>query len=573
MPTSTQKTNASYSNSERITWLNENILTYQTNIKKRHFFNSMIGFTLQDSKLKNYSMSSILIPNESLGMAGMGQGTPSNISSIFSDWSMMSFLGRINYNYKSKYYLTASFRADGSSKFVQENKFGYFPSLSSAWNFSQENFMKPFKEVVHSGKLRLSWGVTGNNRVGEYDTYARILMQKVAWGYGTGIYDVFHGVYPFDNSLDNIGAIINGLPNKELKWETTSQTNAGIDLSFLNDRVSFTMDWYNKITSNLLLRASIPLSTGFASVMKNIGKVQNQGLEFTINTINIDNNKFKWTSNFNISFNKNKVLDLSENQLSLLTNASFDQNFISPNYIAKIGFPVGMMYGYKYEGTYKLEDFNVSNNSYKLKSGIPSFVSEANTQPGYPRYADLNEDGVIDTKDQTIIGRGDPIHIGGFTNNFEYAGFDLSIFLQWSLGSNILNANRLIFESGFNRRSNLNQFASYIDRWTFDNLQSDIPRVSSSSSNNVFSSRVIEDGSYLRLKTISLGYSINQHLLKKLKLTKVRMYVSTQNLYTLTNYSGFDPEVSVRNSALTPGLDFSAYPQALSINMGVNVIF
>jgi len=573
MPTSTQKTNATYSNSNRLTWLNENILTYQTNIKKKHFFNGMIGLTMQDSKLKMYGMQTILIPNESLGMAGMGQGTPSTMSSAFADWSMLSYLGRINYNYKSKYYLTASFRADGSSKFVKKNRFGYFPSFSAAWTFTQEKFMRDSKEVLNNGKVRLSWGSTGNNRVGEYDTYARILMQQLAYGTGAGMYDVFHGVYPVNNSLSNIGAILSGLPNKGLKWETTAQTNIGVDLGLLNDRINFTFDWYNKITSDLLLRASLPLSSGFASAMKNIGKVQNQGLEFTLKTINIKTSKFTWTTNFNIAFNSNKVLELSENQTSLLTNAPFDQNYISPNYIAKIGYPIGMMYGYVYEGTYKIEDFNVSNGSYLLKTGIPRYVSEANTKPGYPRYADLNDDGVIDTKDQTFIGKGAPMHIGGITNNFDYAGFDLSVFFQWSYGADILNANRLLFESGFNRRANLNQFASYVDRWTFENPESNIPRVSSSPSNNVFSTRIIEDGSFLRLKTVSMGYSFNKAALKKLKIDKIRVFVSGQNLYILTNYSGYDPEVSVRNSAITPGLDYSAYPRAMTLTGGVNVIF
>jgi len=573
MPTSTWKTNATFSNSDRKTWLNENILTYQTNIQKKHFFNGLLGMTMQESISKFYSMRTILIPNESLGMAGMGQGTPSTINSTFSDWSMISFLGRINYNYKSKYYLTGSFRADGSSKFSYQNRFGYFPSFSSAWNFTQEKFMRPVKHVLTTGKLRLSWGVTGNNRVGEYDTYSRIIIQQVAWGTGTGIYDVFHGVYPVNNSLSNIGSIISGLPNKDLKWETTAQTNAGADLTFFDDKISITVDWYNKITSDLLLRASLPLSSGFASAMKNIGKVQNNGLEFTINTVNYQDNKFKWTTNFNIAFNKNKVLELSENQQSLLTNAPFDQNFISPNYIAKVGYPIGMMYGYIYEGTYKLDEFNVSNSSHILKPGIPRYVSEANTKPGYPKYKDINNDGIVDTRDQTFIGRGDPIHFGGLTNNIEYAGFDLSVFFQWSYGSNILNANRLIFESGFSRRSHLNQYASYIDRWTFENADSDMPRVSSSPSNNVFSTRIVEDGSYLRLKTIALGYTFNNKLLNKIKLSKARVFVSGQNLHTWTKYSGFDPEVSVRNSALTPGLDFSAYPRAFSLNAGLNVTF
>jgi hypothetical protein len=266
------------------------------------------------------------------------------------------------------------------------------------------------------------------------------------------------------------------------------------------------------------------------------------------------------------------VLELTENQLSMLTNAYFDQQFTASNYIAKIGYPVGMMYGYIYQGTYKVEDFDYNGSTYTLKAGVPHYTSENNTQPGFPKYADLNNDKIIDSNDQTIIGRGAPIHTGGFTNNFEYKGFDMSIFMQWSYGSDLLNANRLMFE-GFGKKKEVNQFASYADRWTFDNQESNIPVVSASSSNGLFSTRVIEDGSFLRLKTITLGYSLNPKVLKKLKLTKVRGYVSAQNIFTLTNYSGYDPEVSIRNTALTPGLDFSSYPRAASMNMGVNVIF
>jgi len=569
---STDKVNATLATTERKTWLNENILTYQTNINKIHSFNTMVGMTMQESTNSYYSMKTINMPNESLGMAGMSSGMPSLIYSDLTDWSMISYLGRINYNYQSKYYLTASFRADGSSKFAKDNRFGYFPSTSLAWNFTEEEFMKPFSSVVKSGKLRLSWGLTGNNRVGEYDTYAQLMQLKASDGNFVSPTGVVHGIYPFNNNVSNVGTIPYSLSNKSLKWETTAQTNAGIDLAFLNDRVSFTFDWYKKVTSDLLFRATLPFSSGYGSVMKNIGKVQNQGIELTLNTTNVVTKKFRWTSNFNISFNQNKVLEMSENQLSLLTNAYFDNGYSSSNYIAKIGNPIGMMYGYLYEGTYKLEDFNKVGTNYVLKSGIPRYTSENNTQPGMPRYTDLNKDGVVDSNDQTIIGRGEPIHTGGFTNNFEYAGFDLSIFLQWSYGGNIQNANRLMFENG-SPRKDLNQFASYSDRWTFDNPTSDIPRAYNSTSNSLFSSRTIEDGSYLRLKTLSLGYTINPVFLKKVKMNKARVYVSAQNILTLTKYSGYDPEVSIRNSALTPGLDFSSYPRAFSMNMGVSISF
>jgi TonB-linked SusC/RagA family outer membrane protein len=571
-PISTDHVNASLLTSERKTWLNENTLSYQTTINKVHSVSTLAGITFQESDFNSYSLKAINIPNESLGMAGLSQGTPSQNTSLITNWSMVSYLARANYNYKSKYYLTASFRADGSSKFGPDNRFGYFPSASAAWNFTQESFMRPFRRVLQSGKLRLSWGEIGNNRVGEYDTFAQLMILQAASGNYSTINGIGHGVYPFNNVVSTVGAVPTTLGNKTLRWETTTQTNAGLDMTLLKDKITVNVDWYNKETSDLLLQATLPLSSGYATAMKNIGKVQNRGMEFTINTTNIKTKNFKWTSNFNISFNQNKVLELAENQETLMSNGYFDQGYTSPNYIAKIGMPVGMMYGYKYLGTYKTSDFNIIGGTYALKSGVARYVSENNTQPGMPHYADLNNDGVVDANDQTIIGRGDPIHIGGFTNNFDYAGFDLSVFFQWSYGNDILNANRLFFENGM-KKKDLNMYASYSDRWTVDNQESDIPRVSSSSSNNLFSTRIIEDGSYLRLKTVSLGYTLNQKVIKKLRISKARCYVSAQNLYTFSKYSGYDPEVSIRNSALTPGLDFSAYPRAATVTVGVNVGF
>jgi len=572
-PVSNDKVNATLSTSERKTWLNENILTYQANVDRKHFINALAGITMQESMYDFYSMKTINIPNESLGMAGMSQGTPNDINSILSSWGMMSYLGRFNYNYLSKYYFTASYRIDGSSKFAKRNRYGYFPSASLAWNFTEENFLKEYSYWLSSGKLRLSWGETGNNRVGEYDTYAQLLMLQGAQGNFSGINDITHGIYPFNNNVSSVGAIPGSLPNKDLKWETTTQTNIGMDVSLLKEKISLTFDWYNKITSDLLLNAALVPSSGHGAAMKNIGKVLNRGFEFTVNTTNIQTRKFRWTSNFNIGINKNVVLGLAENQLSMRTNAYFDQNFTSPNYIAKVGYPIGMMYGYIFTGTYKEDDFNSDGANYSLKPGVARYTAENNTQPGYPKYADLNEDGMIDSNDQTFIGRGEPKHVGGFTNNFEYAGFDLSIFFQWSYGADVLNANKLMFETGYNRRRDLNQFASFAGRWTPTNTDSDIPRVSASPSNNLFSTRLIEDGSYLRLKTLSLGYSLPKNVLDKLKLKKARIYVSGQNLFTWTSYSGYDPEVSIRNSALTPGLDFSSYPRAKSVNLGVNVNF
>lgn len=573
-PTSTDKVNAEVVRNERLTWLNENTITYQTNIKKKHFFNALAGVTFQNSDYEYYSFKTTHIPNESLGMAGMSEGQANTTSSSKSSWSMLSYLARLNYNFKSKYYATASFRADGSSKFSKDNRWGYFPSGSLAWTFTEENFMKPLKKWFSNGKLRLSWGLTGNNRIDEYEYYTLLQVLKAKQGDYISNGSIPSGVYPFNNDNTNVGAVPVSIINNDLKWETTEQWNLGIDLSFFDERISFTGDIYRKTTRDLLLEASLPLSSGFYSATKNIGKVRNDGLELTLNTVNVKTKDFTWTTNFNIAFNKNEVLELAENQSTLLTSATFDKDYNSqPSYIAKVGYPMGLMYGYIYEGTYKYDDFTQSGNSYTLKANVPHYTSESNTQPGMPKYKDMNGDGIIDTNDRTIIGRGLPIHTGGFTNSFEYKGFDLSVFFQWSYGNDILNANRLFFESSNNKSRELNQYASYADRWTPDNPDSDIPAATTSASNKLFSSRVIEDGSFLRLKTVTLGYTFPTKLIAKAKLSSARVYLAAQNLWTWTSYSGYDPEVSIRNSALTPGLDFSSYPRAYSVSFGVSLGF
>lgn len=572
-PTSTDKVNAQVIRNERLTWLNENTLTWQTNIKKRHFFNTLVGITFQNSDYEYYSIKATHLPNESLGMAGLSEGTLSSSSSVKSSWAMMSYLASLKYNYKSKYYATASFRADGSSKFSKKNRYGYFPSGSLAWNFMEEKFMKPFKNVLESGKFRLSWGLTGNNRIGEYDYYALLAMLKDRQGDYVSNGSIPSGVYPFDNNMGSVGIVPISLPNEDLKWETTEQWNLGLDLSFLAGRINVTADLYRKTTRDLLLDASLPLSSGYYSATKNIGKVRNDGLELSLSTLNYDAHGFRWSTDFNIAFNKNKVLELAENQYALTSAARFDQSYNSqPSYIAKVGMSMGMMYGYLYEGTYKYDDFIRSGNSYTLKSNVPHFASESNTQPGMPKYKDVNADGVIDSRDRTIIGRGLPVHTGGFTNNFAYKGFDLSVFFQWSYGNDIMNANKLFFENGAYKKD-LNQYASYADRWTPENPESNMPAATKSSSNNVISSRIIEDGSFLRLKTVTLGYTLPKAVITKAGLSNARVYLAAQNLWTWTNYSGYDPEVSVRNSALTPGLDFSSYPRAFTFSLGVNLGF
>jgi hypothetical protein len=362
--------------------------------------------------------------------------------------------------------------------------------------------------------------------------------------------------------------------NDNLVWERTAQLDLGMDIGLFDNRISFTADYYRKRTNDLLLDATLAASTGYGTAYKNIGAVSNRGFEFTLNTVNIETQHFNWSSGFNIAFNRNRVEELNYDQSSLTTRVgSWSSNFNASPYIALPGKQVALFYGYIFDGLYQYEDFDqLLNGTYVLKPTVQNNGEDASTiQPGFIKYKDINEDGVINANDQTIIGNPIPVHIGGFSNNFRYKQFDLNIFFQWSYGNELLNANKIVFE-GAERRANVNMLAEYANRWTSDNTSSMLP-VAGGYGPNFYSTRNIEDGSFLRLKTVALGYNLPSAALKQLKIKEVRIYTSAQNLVTWTNYSGLNPEVSVRNSALTPGFDWSAYPQSRTITLGLNVTF
>ncbi|NII27360.1 TonB-dependent receptor [Pseudoflavitalea sp. X16] len=559
--------NGSINNNVLSSWLNENTLTWNKRINKDHILNVVGGFTLQKTKTLIDGFSANRVPNESLGISGLDEGTPQVNFSSESEAAQASFLGRINYNLKSKYLFTVSFRADGSSKFALGNKWGYFPSGGIAWRLSEEKFMKnlPF---ISDAKLRASYGVTGNNRVADF-AYLSVLRQT---GFTNGSGNTTPGYYFGNAHIPGSAPVEVG--NKDLKWERTAQTDIGLDIGFLNNRIALTVDYYYKKTSDLLLNASMAPSSGYLTGFKNIGKVSNEGLEFTLNTVNINNKNFTWSTNFNISFNRNKILELNDNQPSLLTLLTWNDNFNNnPPYMARPGMPVASFYGYLFDGLYQLEDFDqLPNGSLVLRENVPTNGNDRGSiKPGFIKYVDLDGDGLITSGDRTVIGNPLPIHIGGFSNNFRYYNFDLNVFFQWSYGNDVLNANRVVFE-GAEARQNLNMFKSFENRWSPENTGSLIPAAGNSSP-NVLSTRVVEDGSYLRLKTVSLGYNIPVPVLKRIKIKSIRVYTAAQNLVTWTNYSGVDPEVSVRNSALTPGFDWSPYPKARTITLGVNVTF
>jgi len=541
-------------------YANENTLNFNFKAGKKNSFDILGGATIQANRQFIYGLAATKLPNEQLGFAGLDEGTPTKITSYKTNNNLVSFLTRTNYNYDSKYLVTFSMRADGSSRFSTENKWSYFPSGSIAWRLSREDFMKPLK-FVKDAKLRFSYGVTGNNRVSDFAYLSTLASDLTLY-------------YPF-NGLPTNSVIPNSLGNPNLKWETTSQSNLGLDVSLMEDKISFTADVYQKITSNLLLNAQLPPSSGFNQGYKNIGKVQNKGFEFSINSKNISQKQINWTTSFNISFNRNLVLALNEGQESLVSLINWDNQWRSlPAYIAKVGQPLGLYYGLIWDGNYQYSDFDVSGAGvYTLKSTVTSNTSVYNPkiQPGHIKYRDLNGDRIINDNDKTIIGDANPDFIGGFTNNFKFHNFDFNIFFQFSYGGDILNANKLVFE-GNSGRTFQNQFTTVLDRWTPTN-QNNIMFVAKGDGDRQYSSRVIEDGSYLRLKTIQLGYELPNNIMKRVKINSVRFYVSAQNLFTWTKYSGLDPEVSAYNSALTPGFDYSVYPRAKTLIFGANVNF
>lgn len=556
-PRTNEKVNGSITNYERTNFLNENTLTYNFKLKRGHRLKVLAGFTIQDTKYFSDGFTSINVPNESLGIAGLDEGEITKAPVTKTSNGLVSYLARAEYNYKSRYMLTVSYRADGSSKFPKDNRWAYFPSAALAWGFGEEAFMKNIK-WIDSGKLRVGIGATGNNRVSDFAALTSLTISPTS-GYTV-------------NNSPLKGVAPTTLGNSDLKWETTVQTNVGIDLSLFKERIMITADYYYKRTKDLLLNATLAPSMGFLRAYKNVGKVSNSGFEFTVNTQNITTKDFAWDTSFNISFNRNKVLGLNEDEPSLATRITWGNFNNAYPYIAIPGHPIAMFYGYLFDGIYQYSDFDKVGNEYVLKKGIPNNGNDrANIQPGDIKYKDINGDGVVDSYDLTIIGNPNPKFIGGMTNNFKYKNFDLSVFFQWSYGGEIMNANRIEFEGGDpTTRTSLNMFASVADRWTPDNPSNKLFRVGGQGP-TAYSNRTIEDGSYLRLKTITLGYTFPKDLMQKIGISSLRIYAAAQNLLTLTSYSGLDPEVSTYDTALTPAFDWSPYPRSRTVTFGLEL--
>ncbi len=558
-PNNVNGVNGSIDNIFSNSFSNETTLNYKKTFKQNHTITGLGLFAINSINTDRKAYGGRLLPNENLGMDGLDEGLAYNQISNSSRNTMASYAGRLDYNYKSKYIVTGTFRADGSSKFI--NHWGYFPGAALAWNMHKEGFFAKVFPGISTSKLRTSYGSNGNNRVGDFDTYAR-LVQNI-------------NGYSFNNSTPIASNFVSAVGNPDLQWEKVNTIDLGYEIGLFKDRITFEVDLYRKTTEDLLLNAILPPSTGFTSAVKNIGKLRNDGLELTLNTVNFQSKDFIWESNFNISFNRNKVMELTRGQRSLNSNSEYVSQFNKPLYVAEVGKPAGMMIGFIWEGNYQYEDFdNPSPGVYILKPNVPTNGAVRSTiLPGDIKYRDMNGDGIMNDADLTFIGRGQPIHTGGFSNNFTYKAFNLNVFFQWSYGNDIYNANRLIMEGNSNGWANINQFASYANRWSPTNPTNENYRTRGQGPIGFHSSRVVEDGSFLRMKTVSLNYNLPAKLIKTAYMSNLSVNVSAQNLVTWTNYSGMDPEVSTRNNTLTPGFDYSSYPRSPTIAFGIKAGF
>ncbi|GAB6123719.1 SusC/RagA family TonB-linked outer membrane protein [Dysgonomonas termitidis] len=520
------------------TYLWDNTLTYIDTFNEKHHLNVMIGSSAQNNVYNKMSASIQGFLSDKNNQLSNGLNQPT-VGGTKNDWSLLSFMGRANYNYADKYLLTLTVRRDGSSRFSKDNRWGTFPSVAAAWRISEESFYSKNK-WVSDVKLRAGYGVTGNQW--GIDNYAYFTKLK------TGQY-VFNGI-PVSTLYPRV------MPNPDVKWETVKQWNAGIDLSLINQRVNLSLDGYIKNTTDMLVPMAVPITTGYNDVPPdvpsvNAGNVRNVGWELTVSSQNL-RGELEWNTDLNVSFNKNKVISMNDG-VPLFTGNDINMTKVLVN---AEGNPINSFYGYVTNGLF--QNWNEVNNA--------SIQVPGGTAPGDIRFMDLDSNGVINDNDRTYIGNPTPEWSFSMNNSFAYKDFDLQIFLQGVAGNDIYNANR-IWQEGMAVPQN--QTAKVLDRWTGEGTSNSVPRAvySDPNKNARHSNRFVEDGSYLRIKNLTLGYTLPQVISKKAYLQTVRLYMSCQNLYTFTKYSGFDPEVGAN------GVDLSTYPLTRTISFGVNVKF
>lgn len=571
-------------NTNRHKFRNTNTISYDfSDLFKgdSHHLNAMIGhewIITKSSKLTNivHGFPETFTAADAWKLTSMG--TPFSIDNFYDpDDKLLSYFGRINYDYQSKYLLSATFRADGSSKFAAGNQWGYFPSAAVAWRVSSENFMEGTKEWLDDLKLRFSYGTAGNNNIPSGQMVQTYSNSATSW----------------INGFSNYWAPSKTMANPDLKWETTITRNLGLDFTVLGGKLNGTIEAYLNTTTDLLIQFPVG-GTGYDTQYRNMGKTENKGIEASINWTIVNKKDWGVSFNANIGFNKNTIKDLGMmNDFGAETywaSSEIGNDF----WIAK-GGSVGQMYGYRSDGRYEASDFvgyDAATDSWILKEGVvDASAVVGKIRPGSMKLKNIDgsEDNKVTTDDREIIGDANPLHTGGFGISAYAYGFDLSANFNWSFGNDVYNANKIEFtQTGKYQYRNMTSEMADGKRWTNlradGTLSTDLEELAAMNANTtmwspltdrmIFSDWAVEDGSFLRLNTLTLGYTLPKSLLSKVKIQNLRFYVTGYNLFCLTSYTGYDPEVStIRKTNLTPGVDYSAYPKSRQFVVGVNLNF
>ncbi len=534
-------TDGSDSRSNYLNWITETTLNYNKSINN-HNISALAGYTTQKQEISSNYVRSRDYPNNLVYTLNAANNIIYQGNSEESAWSMLSYLTRINYNYNNRYYVTVSVRADGSSRFGRNKKFGYFPSGAISWRVSEESFLQNFN-FLNDLKLRASYGETGNNNIGNYAHLALINYESYTFG---------------GNAVG--GFAPSNIENPELTWEQQKSINLGLDVSLFSDnRINFSVEHYNTRNHNLLLNVYVPLITGFNTSLQNIGEVENKGWEFSLNTRNIISRNFKWNTNFNISTFKNKVLKLGTD----------DAPIISSYHITEVGQPMGMFYGYIADGHFKSQA--------ELDAGpiwAPG-TSDA-SRVGDIRFVDVSgpdgvPDGVINTFDRTIMGNPYPDFYWGMTNDFSYKNFSLNIIMQGSHGNDVFNAS----DSQLYTRARYKQLSIVKDYWKSESEPGTDPRPNNLPKGGLRqkSTRYITDGSYIKISNIKFGYSFSDQVANKLSLGSLGIYVAAKDPILITNFLYFNPEVSSSSNPLNPGVYNYDYPSSKNLTIGINATF
>ena len=523
---------------QRVNWLNENTLTWSKTINQ-HSLNVLGGFTMQKENYARVLASSRDYVSDQLLYNSLQAGSTYNSpESAATQWSLLSYLARVNYSFKDRYLLSVNGRIDGSSRFGANNKYGFFPSASAGWRVTEEDFMASVRNVISNLKLRASYGFTGNTEIGVYESLATL--GSNSWTFGAN--QRVTGFFP------------NKIPNPDLKWEKTGQLDVGIDIGLFKNRFRITADYYKKKTTDLLYDVAIPTASGFSTMLQNIGSVENKGIELLLEG-DILTGPFTWNSTFNISTNQNKVIELGGEPYKEMPEGDGHLKTGSFRRLV-VGEPIGVFYGYRFDGIFQ-------NQAEVDKLSLqPSLLGV-----GFRRYKDLNGDGKVDANnDREILGNPFPKFFGGFSNTFGFKGLEMNVFFQYSQGGKIFNYNAIELETPTGGQ---NAYAVLKDRFTDSKPSNRYPRASTNR-NVLVSDLWLEDGSYIKLKTISLSYRFPA--LKTARIQGIQVYLTGQNLVTWTKYRGYDPEVSYRAaSTLQAGEDFGGYPQSRTFLVGIKL--